>query len=202
MVPRLPLALLVVVLGLWIWDGRNDAAHEAVARLHLEGPAFLLLEGAKGSWSLEWPEWPATKGEPYLYVRGLPYHRSGEPAPLDLHLRVDPTDAVRPGEACPIDASGWFEAGNGWDFDTVATLVPGRARSVECEVRRDDPRDSPAVTLRIEGWDDGFLEEGLSVGIFLRNLMALVIAIPLCIWFGVAWRKRWKAARPISAAPQ
>jgi hypothetical protein len=198
-IPKLPLVLLLGVLGLWLWDGRNDETLQAVARLHLEGPAFWQTEGANGSWNVEWPDWPAGKGKPYLYVRGLPYHEHGKPASVEVFLRVEPRDVVTTGKDCPMDTAGWFEAGNGWDFDTVATLVPRRPCRVEYEVRREDPRDSPAAYLRIEGSNDGLIGEGMSVGSMMRALCAIFAAIPLCIWFGVSFRKRWRVRRPSAA---
>jgi hypothetical protein len=200
-IPKLPLLLLLCVFAIWLWDGRNDERHEAVARLHLEGPSFWQTEGAHGTWNVRWPDWPAAKGQPYLHVRGLPCHEHGKPAPVELFLRVEPRDVVTTGKDCPMDASGWFEAGNGWDFDTVATLNPGRPCSVEYEVRRDDPRDSPAAFLRIDGTDDGLIEEGNSVGRFMRDVAALLISLPLIIWFGVSWRRRRKARRAPASHP-
>ena len=179
MIPKQPLALLLVVFGLWAWGVRGEEASLADARIRLESPAFPLVAGTHGIWTLEWPDWPARKGDPYLYATGLPYSIGDERSSVELRLRVDPRDSVTQGTTREGDANGWFEAGNSSDWRTITQLTPRVSSRVEYEVRRADSGTELWAQLHINGTLDGDIIEGASVAEGLCNLLAFLAAAPL-----------------------
>ena len=209
-IPKIPVLLLVALVGLWGW-GRMDRPPLSMDLRPLIGPAFSLGHVSSGSWNIEWPVWPESRGDPYLYVRGQGGFSNAIETAGAIHLRVVPPDAVRLGSARSTDPEHWFAAGTPWDGDTVAWLDRERARTVEVRLDRPLSTESGSAWIEIAGGNDSRILEGEMVGeairgglAVVRTVLAVVLGCGLCVWFGVALhvrRRRSNRARFVADDP-
>lgn len=191
LIPKLPTALLVAVIALWSIDFVHQRARHEVVRIGLTSPGIPLVQGTRGAWKLRWPEWPDSKGASVLSAYGLPYTQPNARCVVELMLRVEPRDAVQSGKVRPADSDGWFEAGFHYDWDTIARLDRSKATAVEYWVRRVEDTEASEARLDISGETDSMVLEGILIGGAARNVFALLVGVPLLIWAGTVFVRRW-----------
>lgn len=205
LLPKVPAALLLVIVGLWSAGHLHDREGQAIIRVSMLSPPIPLHEGSEGAWDLLWPEWPERKGPPVVTVVGVTVPQRDRAVPFELRLRVAPRDAVRLGKARHMDEEGWFEAGTRTDWDTLAQLDRSRVQRVEYVVRRAEGNGGQEARLRIDGWNDPSIEEAIVRGGFARSLFSLLFGVPLVLWTLGAFFSRWidqlRAARTEMPAP-
>jgi len=149
MFPRLPLALLAIVLALYALDAIVDLRTRRDCELAVEGPVIDLRDGSSGAWSVHWPEWPRRKGAPILCAEGRMYGADGTPPPARVFLRVTPRECVRFSEGAPVEAEGWFRAAGIYDGAVQANLELGRPCTIEYELRPGDSSTPARLALRV-----------------------------------------------------
>jgi hypothetical protein len=190
LLPKVPAALLLVVLALWLRGVSHERARREAVGVPLASSPFSLQDGVRGAWDLDWPAWAESKGSPVLFAIGLPFDTGEQRSSAEVLLRVEPSDAVTVGKARSVDAEGWFEASASTNWNSVAALSPTRARRVEYRVVRSGAADNPNVQLVIKGSNDGDELESLTFHAFVRDVLALLIAVPLLTWAVVAAVRR------------
>ena len=188
-IPKFPALALVVVIGLWAyarWQGYRGAQ----AITPIDGPAVILQPATQGVWEITWPEWPAMRSRPYVASFGRPYIGFDAHYDPPLFLRVHPRDAVEAGATRPLDADGWFEAGEDHDFDTVAWLEPGRTQRIEYRVGPSASPDTDKAWLEIRGIGDLMVWKDIVVNTGIVDLFALLFGLVFFLWLIIASRKR------------
>ena len=123
MVPKLPLALLAIVLCLYAWGAIADLRLRKQAELAVEGPVAQVYEGARGRWEVEWPAWPARKGDPILCADGRTVGDFTAPPASSVFLRVRPQDCAHFSGDAVVEDGGWFRAVAKWLPIIGAALV-------------------------------------------------------------------------------
>lgn len=199
LIPKLPVALLLCVIGLWLVAEAHGHAWSPVVRVAMTSRAFPLQAGTRGTWDLDWSEW-SEEFAPTLSVLGLPDVVVEQHAPVELLLRVEPRSAVTLATSIRVDEDGWFDVASLGHGSTVAAIDRIHSRRIEYRVPRAVVADGRVAQLHIEGEVDPYTVKAILLGAPFRHVLASAVGAPLLLWMVGGFVRRWIDRRRAAAA--